>query len=65
MYQYKAILKSNRQIIAQDHSVEGVENKILNFRRKAKKGLHTRENEPVEIYHVFRDGKKQKLIKIV
>ena len=65
MYQYKAILKSNRQIIAQDHSVEGVENKILNFRRKAKKGLHTRENEPIEIYHVFRDGKKQKLIKIV
>lgn len=65
MYQYKAILKSNRKIIAQDHSVEGFENKILNFRRKAKKGFHTRENEPVEIFHVFRDGKKEKLIKIV
>lgn len=65
MYQYKAILKSNKKIVAQDHTIEGIENKILHYRRKAKKGFHTRENEPVEIFHVFRNGKKQKLIKIV
>ncbi len=65
MYQYKAILKSNREVIAEDHTVDGIENKVLNFRRKAKKGLHTRENEPVEIIHVYRNGKKQKLIKII
>lgn len=71
MYQYRAILKSNQEIIAEGHTIEEVEHQVCAFRRQAKKGIHTRDNENVEIYKVLRNQKegehhsKEELIKII
>ncbi|VEU59316.1 MAG6790 family protein [Mesomycoplasma neurolyticum] len=70
MYQYKAILKSSKKVIAEGHTLEDVEKEIIRFIREQKKGLHTEGNIPIEIYHIERDKKKgnhfskDKLIKI-
>ncbi|TCG11096.1 MAG6790 family protein [Mycoplasma todarodis] len=69
MYQYKAVLKSTKEIISQGHTLEDVEKDIKGFRRGHKHGLHTDSNVQVEIYHVLRDQKeghgKDKLLKVV
>ena len=65
MYQYKGLLKSSREIVAEGHTVEDIEHEVLHFRREQKKAIHTKGNEPVEVVHVFRDGEKEKLIKII
>ena len=65
MYQYKAILKSSKKVVAENHTIDSIENDILHFRRQQKKGIHTQGNEPIEIFHVHRDDKKEKLIKII
>ena len=69
MYQYKAVLKSTKEIISKGHTIEDVEKEIIGFRRGHKYGLHTDSNVQVEIYHVLRDQKeghgKDKLIKVV
>lgn len=65
MYQYKGILKSSKEIIAEGHTVESVEHQALHFRREQKKNVHTQMNDPIEIFHVFRDGTKEKLVKII
>lgn len=71
MFQYKAILKSTKEVIAQGHSIDDIEHQILSYRRRQKKGEHTRSNENIEIFHVQRNQKegskkiKEELIKIV
>ncbi|AAT28074.1 MAG6790 family protein [[Mycoplasma] mobile] len=71
MYQYKAVLKSTQEIIAEGHTVEDIEHQIVAFRRAAKKGDHTRSNEQVQIIHVKRAQKeganlaKEEVVKIV
>ncbi len=55
MYQYKATLKSNKEVIAQGHSIEDIEKQILHFKREQKHGLHTNMNNQIEIFHVKRD----------
>lgn len=71
MFQYKAILKSSKEIVAQGHSVEEVEHQIVSYRRGQKRGEHTRANENIEIYHIQRNQKegnlrvKEELIKVV
>ncbi|MGL5521760.1 MAG: MAG6790 family protein [Metamycoplasmataceae bacterium] len=71
MYQYKAILVSSREVIAEGHSVQDVENAIKTFRRGQKRGEHTSENEKIEILHIFRNQKegktniKEEIIKVV
>ncbi|PAF54693.1 MAG6790 family protein [Mycoplasmopsis agassizii] len=71
MYQYKAILKSTKEVVAEGHSVKDVENDIKAYRRAQKKGEHTKGQELIEIYHVFRektegeDNSKKELIKTV
>ena len=69
MYQYKAMLKSNRTIIAEGHSVEDIEHAVLHFRRQQKKNAHTKMNEPVEVIHVKhnveKNQHKEELIKII
>lgn len=71
MYQFKAILKSNREVIAEGHTIDDIEESILHFRRQSKKGIHTRSNEDIEIYKIYRNQKegeyhsKEELVKIV
>ncbi len=69
MYQYKAVLKSNRKVIAKGHTIEDVEKEIVGFRRGHKHGIHTDSNVKIEIIHVQRDQKegigKDVLIKVV
>lgn len=65
MYQYKAILKSTREVIAENHTIEDLEKDIKHFKRGQKHGEHTRENDLIEVFHVFRDGSKDKLIKTI
>ncbi|UVD81431.1 hypothetical protein NV226_01705 [Mycoplasma iguanae] len=71
MYQYKAMLKSTKEVIAEGHSVEEIEKKIVRFKRGRKYQEHTRDNEQIEIIHFKRnktDGihqSKQELVKIV
>ncbi|WGI36279.1 MAG6790 family protein [Mesomycoplasma lagogenitalium] len=71
MYQYKAVLKSNKKVIAQGHSLEDIEKDIKHFIRQQKKGIHTESNVPIEIYHIYRDKtsgsetSKEKLVKII
>lgn len=68
MYQYKAILSSTREVIAQEHTIEDLENAVLHYRRGQKKGEHTLGNVKVEVYHIENDhdGRiKEKLIKSI
>ena len=70
MYQYKAVLKSTKEIIAEGHSVEDIEKQVLHFKRQQKYGLHTHMNDQVEVFHVMQnhvDGQKhkEKLLKLI
>jgi hypothetical protein len=69
MYQYKAILKSTKEIVAEGHTIEDIEKQIIHYKRQQKKGFHTHGNEPVQIFHVQRNqetGKhKDLLLKVV
>ncbi|MBN3534680.1 MAG6790 family protein [Mycoplasma procyoni] len=71
MYQYKAILKSTKEVIAQNHTLEDLEKDIKHFIREQKRGIHTNSNVPIEIYHVQRDktsgveNSKEKLVKVL
>lgn len=71
MFQYKAILKSTKEVIAEGHSVDDVEKQVITYRRGQKRGEHTRSNENIEIIHVHRNKKegtqhvKEELIKII
>ena len=69
MYQYKAQLKRNKEVIAQGHSVEDIEKQIVHYKREQKKGIHTNMNNEIEIIHVLRDqvhgDKKEKIIKVI
>ena len=69
MYQYKAILKSNKEVIAEGHNVEDIEHKVKHFKREQKKGLHTKGNDVIEIIHNKIDHisgkKKEQLIKVL
>ena len=65
MYQYKAILQSSKEVIAENHTIEKIENDIVHYKRQQKKGIHTHANDNISIYHVFRDGTKEKLIKTI
>ena len=69
MYQYKAILKSSKKVIAEGHNVEDIEHKVKHFKREQKKGLHTKGNEVIEIFHNkinHISGKiKEELIKVI
>ena len=63
------MLKNDKKVIAQGHSVEDIEKQIIHFKRDQKKGLHTHMNDQIEIIHVKRDqlhgDKKEVLIKVV
>ena len=66
MYQYKAVLISNKQIITEGHTLEEIEKFIVGWKRKN----NDKSNEKIEIIHVFRSNKqswesKEELIKIV
>ncbi|CAM9096784.1 MAG6790 family protein [Mycoplasma marinum] len=69
MYQYKAVLKSTKEIIAQGHTLEDIEKEVVGFRRGHKHGIHTDSNVQIEIFHILRDQKegngKDRLIKVV
>ncbi|CAC13348.1 unknown; predicted coding region [Mycoplasmopsis pulmonis] len=71
MYQYKAILKSTREVVAEGHTIEDVEKSVKTYRRGQKRNQHTSAHVGVEIIHVLRDKKegadhsKEKLIKII
>ncbi|OYD26550.1 hypothetical protein EI74_0755 [Mycoplasma testudineum] len=71
MYQYKAILKTTGEKIAEGHSVQEVEQEVKSYRRGQKHGEHTRGDDLVEIIHVERSKKegtlasKEKLVKTV
>ena len=65
MYQYKAILKSTKETVAEGHTVQDVENQIVHFKRQQKRGEHTDMNVPVEIFHIYRNGEKEELVKII
>lgn len=65
MYQYKAILKSTQEVIAENHSVDQLLADIKHFKREQKHGEHTRSGDSIEIFHVHRDGSKKELIKVV
>ena len=69
MYQYKAILKSSREVIAEGHNVEDIEHKVKRFKREQKKGLHTKGNDVIEVIHNKIDhvsgNTKEEIIKIL
>ncbi len=69
MYQYKAVLKSTQEVIAEGHTLSDVEKDIVKFRRGQKYNEHTDSNVAIEIFHVKRDQKtghgKNELIKVV
>ncbi|MCK5806870.1 MAG: hypothetical protein KAG91_00570 [Mycoplasmataceae bacterium] len=69
MYQYKAILKSSREVIAEGHNIEEIENKVKHFKREQKKGLHTKANDVIEVIHNkinhVSGKKKEELIKVL
>lgn len=69
MYQYKAVLKHNKKLIAEGHTVQEIEKLIVRFKREQKYGIHTNANNQIAIIHVLRDkirGKwQEKIIKIV
>ena len=55
MYQYKAILRSTREVVTEGHDLEDVLSGVKTFRRGEKNGEHTNSNIPIDIYHVKRD----------
>ncbi|WKX02369.1 MAG6790 family protein [Candidatus Mycoplasma mahonii] len=69
MYQYKAMLRRNKEVIAEGHTVEGIEKQVLHYKRGQKKGEHTNMNNEIEIIHIKRDqlhgNPKETLIKVV
>ncbi|NQZ66061.1 MAG: hypothetical protein HRT99_02450 [Mycoplasmatales bacterium] len=69
MHQYKGILRSTKEVIAEGHSISEIEKAVIHFRREQKREIHTNGNVPIEIYHVKRDqvsGRhKDELIKVV
>ncbi len=69
MYQYKGVLKSTREIVAEGHTIEDIEKDVIKFRRGQKREEHTEGNVGIEIIHVKRDQKtghgKEVLIKII
>lgn len=69
MYQYKAILRSTKQIVAEGHSIKSILALVKSFKRQQRKGIHTHANDQIEIIHVHRDKLhgfgKPKLVKIV
>ncbi len=69
MYQYKAVLKHNKEVIAEGHNLEDIEKGIKHFKREQKKGIHTNMNNAIEIIHVKRDqlhgDGKDEIIKVV
>jgi len=69
MYQYKAVLKSTKEVIAEGHSVEDIEHAVLHYRRQQKNNSHTEMNVPVEVIHVKHNVEKninkEELVKII
>ena len=69
MYQYKAVLKSTKEVIAEGHSVDEIEKSVLHFRRQQKRNEHTEMNVPVEVIHVKKNVEKnsykEELVKII
>lgn len=69
MYQYKARLQSNHEVIAEGHTVEEIEAAIVSYRRAQKHGEHTRGNEPIEVIDVRRKQltgeRDEKVLKIL
>ena len=65
MYQYKAILRSDSKVIVEGHTIEEIEHGIKSFQRKHKTGEHTRSNEIIDIFHMYRDTGEKKLVKSV
>lgn len=70
MYQYKAVLESSKETIAEGHTLDEIMHHIVHYKRQQKKGAHTHSNDKIAIYHVQRDhvhGKRshEKLVKIV
>lgn len=63
MYQYKAVLKSTKEVIAENHTIEKIEADIKHFQRETKHGIHTKGGDTIQIFHVFRDGSKEELLK--
>lgn len=62
MYQYKAILNTTKEVIAEAHSVDDLEKDIIRFKRAQKRDEHTRSNDKINVYHVTRktaEGKNQ------
>jgi hypothetical protein len=57
MFQYKAILRSDKRVISEGHDLEDVINGVKSFRRGEKHGEHTSSNVPVDVYHVKRKDK--------
>lgn len=71
MYQYKAVLRSNKKFITEGHTLADIEAGIKHYRRGQKHGEHTHGNDQIEIFHIKRNkvwGKrnaKAVLIKVV
>ncbi len=66
MYQYKAVLVSDKEILVKDHTIEDIEKFIVGWRRRNS----DKSNDKIEIIHIFRTNKlswkvKEELIKIV
>ena len=70
MYREKGRLKSNRELIAEGHSISEILRCIKTFQRGRKRGEHT-HNDPIEILHIKRNklfgwkGAKEVLLKTV
>ncbi|MCP4337233.1 MAG: hypothetical protein GY679_05305 [Mycoplasma sp.] len=69
MYQYKAVLKSSKEVVAEGHTLNDIEKEIVRFKRGQKRSEHTNANVGIEIFHVKRDQKtgigKEDLIKVI
>lgn len=70
MYQYRAILRKNGDVIAEGHTIEAIDHAIKHFRREQKHGIHTHGNDRIEIYHTKRNKllgflAKEELLKVV
>lgn len=66
MYQYKAVLTSDKQVLTKEHTIEDIEKFVVGWRRKNS----SKSNENIEIIHVFRINKlswktKEELVKII
>ncbi|MGL5205471.1 MAG: MAG6790 family protein [Metamycoplasmataceae bacterium] len=66
MYQYKAVLSSNKEVLTKDHTIEDIEKFVVGWRRRNTE----KANENIEIIHVYRNNKlswrpKEELVKII